>query len=378
MEKIVFKFVFNRKNEVGQDGKALVQLYVYRNFKVKYFSTKIYLYPEQWKGKRPNFVRGENADKYNQYFTELLSRLETLSIEQSITDEVITDLICGKEKSKISFVDFMIETASQRNDISIGTYKHVKSVVKKLKENNIVLFSDLTVDNMERLQNALLKTVKASRAHKIHSIIKAYLNIAIRRDLFPYEKNPYLKLSIPRGKSEERRYLTPEELKSIEDKMFDIDRMNKVKDLFLFSCYTGLSYSDMQDLTTDNIIKEGDTEFIRTFRNKTDEKAIVYLFEKARFIIDKYKDGDCLLPKISNQRLNSYLKEIADVCGIKKNLTFHMSRHTFATTVLLLNKVDIKVVSKALGHTSVRTTELYAKVMDKLVAESMKAVEGKI
>jgi site-specific recombinase XerD len=134
----------------------------------------------------------------------------------------------------------------------------------------------------------------------------------------------------------------------------------------------------MQDLNADNIIKEGDTEFIRTFRNKTDEKAIVYLFDKARIIIEKYKTEKCLLPRISNQRLNSYLKELADVCGIKQNLTFHMARHTFATTVLLLNNVDIKIVSKALGHTSVKTTEIYAKVMDKLVAESMRGVEGKI
>ncbi|MDR3246655.1 MAG: phage integrase SAM-like domain-containing protein, partial [Prevotellaceae bacterium] len=211
MEKIIFKLVFNRKNEVGMRGKALVQLYVYRNYKVKYFSTGIYLFPEQWKGKRPNFVQGANADKYNQYFIALMNKLETSSIDQSVTDDMIFNLIHGKEKSKTSFIDFMLETANERSDISVGTHKHVKSVAKKLSENGIVLFSDLTVENMERLQNTLLKAVKFSRAHKIHSIIKAYLNIAIRRDLFPYDKNPYLKLTIPRGKPTERKYLTPEE-----------------------------------------------------------------------------------------------------------------------------------------------------------------------
>lgn len=377
-----FKLVFNRKKKTRADGKALVQLYTYRDKTTKFFSTGIYVKPEHWKDKKPYFVHNDAPNSYiiNKLLSNMLSSLEKKEFEQialgeNITDEQIIAIIRGKETNDNSFIDFMIKTIEERNDITYSTKKQALSVVNKLKDNNIINFSDLTVENLETLQNNLLKTLKPTRAHKIHSITKAYINIAIRRNLMKYDDNPYLKLTIQRGKSEERKYLTPEELKKIENKNFEIERLQMVKDLFLFSCYTGLSYTDTQSLTKDNIIKEDNTEFIRTFRGKTKEKAIIYLFSKAKDILIKY---NYTLPKLSNQRLNSYLKEIADISGVKKQLTFHMARHTFATTVLLLNNVNISVVSKALGHTDIKTTQLYAKVVDKLVADQMKGVEDKL
>ena len=299
MKQTVFKLVFNRKNALQRDGKALVQLYVYRGYKKKFFSTGIYLEPKIWNGIRPNWVKKTNDPNdrqyliYNKFFLDLLKKLEDIDLEEfsnnrQISDEQIYNAIRGKEKNTSSFIEFMDKTAKQRNDISDGTKRQVSGVINKLKDYNITKFSDLTVENLERLQNSLLKTLKPSRAHKIHSIIKAYLNIAIRRDLFPMDKNPYLKLTIPRGKSEDRKYLTPDELKKIENKEIEIERLQIVKDLFLFSCYTGLSYIDTQNLTKENIINDGDTIFIKTFRQKTEEKSIVYLFDKAYEILKKY------------------------------------------------------------------------------------------
>lgn len=146
----------------------------------------------------------------------------------------------------------------------------------------------------------------------------------------------------------------------------------------MFSCYTGLAYIDAQKLTLDNIVTEGKTQFIKIYREKTSGKAIIYLFDKAKAILKKYEGEKYLLPRMTNQRLNAYLKEIADLSGVKKAITFHMARHTFATTILLSNNVPIEVVSKALGHTDISTTQLYAKIRDKMVAESMSGVEQKL
>jgi site-specific recombinase XerD len=158
-----------------------------------------------------------------------------------------------------------------------------------------------------------------------------------------------------------------------------------VKDLFLFTCYTGLAFSDMQSLTENNIRKGIDGEmWIFTERKKTNKPSNIPLLPQAKAILNKYqnhvvsKNKFKLLPVPSNQKLNAYLKEIADLCGITKNLTVHVGRHTFATTITLSNNVPIETVSKMLGHSDLRTTQIYAKVVEKKVSEDMKALKEKL
>ncbi|MBC7391188.1 MAG: integrase catalytic domain-containing protein [Opitutaceae bacterium] len=160
-----------------------------------------------------------------------------------------------------------------------------------------------------------------------------------------------------------RGYLTQEELEVIKHKEFSIGRLQQVKDLFVFSYYTGLAYTDVMKFTPSHLRIGIDKEYwLFTSREKTDTSVKVPFLPKALDLVEKYKDHPACLahgtifPSISNQRLNSYLKEIGDICEIDKNLTFHLAHHTFATTITLTNGVPIETVSKMLGHNSIRTT----------------------
>ena len=176
----------------------------------------------------------------------------------------------------------------------------------------------------------------------------------------------------------ERGFLSLLELQEIEKKNFTIPRLQLVSDLFVFSCYTSLSYIDAINLRAENIRIGIDGElWIYYNREKTTKPIHIPLLPKALDIIEKYRDNQKAIlqgrvfPKISNQKLNSYLKEIADVCGIEKNLTFHIARHTFATTVTLSNGMPIETVSKLLGHSKIATTQIYAKVIERKVSDDM-------
>jgi site-specific recombinase XerD len=183
----------------------------------------------------------------------------------------------------------------------------------------------------------------------------------------------------------DRDFLNDEELEAVENKDFKIVRLQWVRDLFVFSCYTGLAYIDAMNLTPSNITIGIDGEYwLSTCRQKTDQPVRVPILPKAWEIIEKYKthpravQRGAIFPMISNQKLNSYLKEIADLCGIEKNLTFHLARHTFATTVTLCNGVPLETISKMLGHSKITTTQVYAKVVEKKVSEDMQNLREKL
>ncbi len=183
----------------------------------------------------------------------------------------------------------------------------------------------------------------------------------------------------------ERAFLVEEEMQVLASKEFVTERLNQVKDIFLFSCFTGLAYIDVKKLTKNNITIGIDGEkWIYTNRQKTDTRSNIPLLPMAEEIIAKYKEHpQCLnegklLPVLSNQKMNAYLKEMADVCGINKELTFHIARHTFATTVTLTNGVPIESVSKMLGHKNLRTTQHYAKILDRKVSDDMKMLRSKL
>ncbi|MEZ4801700.1 MAG: site-specific integrase [Gelidibacter sp.] len=190
-------------------------------------------------------------------------------------------------------------------------------------------------------------------------------------------KDPFVRWK-PTFERKEREFLSENELSNMETFEFDMERLDRVRDLFVFSCYTGISYVDIMNLTSDNIVlgMDGDN-WIFTKRQKTKASVKVPLLEKAQLIIEKYKEHpmtlvtNSLLPIITNEKLNIYLKEVAHYVGIKKNLTFHMARHTFATTVTLSNGVPIETVSKLLGHSKIATTQIYARVIERKVSDDM-------
>ena len=198
------------------------------------------------------------------------------------------------------------------------------------------------------------------------------------------DKDPFINFK-SKLKEVERPFLSEKEIQVIMEKEFSNARLNLVKDIFIFSCFTGLAYADVKKMTNQNIVIGIDGEkWLIINRTKNDNPSRIPLLAEAIAILDKYKDSpQCinqqrLLPILSNQKMNSYLKEIADLCNIPKELTFHIARHTFATTVTLNNDVPIESVSKMLGHKSIRTTQHYAKILDKKVSNDMLVLRSKM
>lgn len=180
----------------------------------------------------------------------------------------------------------------------------------------------------------------------------------------------------------DRGYLTQEELDRMETKEFVSERLRQVRDIFVFSCYTGLSYIDIANLKGENVQTSFDGhEWIKIRRQKTQVVSNIRLLKIPKAILAKYKgkqpDGK-LLPVISNQKMNEYLNEIATLCNIGKHITFHVARHTFATTVTLSQGVPIETVSKMLIHNSIRTTQIYARIIEQKISEDMALLEQKM
>ncbi|HCY39989.1 MAG TPA: integrase [Prolixibacteraceae bacterium] len=212
--------------------------------------------------------------------------------------------------------------------------------------------------------------------------LRKLIKMAIRYEWL--EKDPFISFQ-QKFHRVERGFLSEEELKRIEEKEFSIPRLQYVKDLFVFGCYTGLAYIDVMQLSSGNIQIGIDKQYwLFTNREKTDNPVRIPILPVAMDIINKYKSDmkaivqNRLFPNISNQKLNSYLKEIADLCQINKNLTFHLARHTFATTVTLTNGVPIESVSKMLGHSKISTTQIYAKVIEKKLGEDMEKLKKRL
>jgi len=217
---------------------------------------------------------------------------------------------------------------------------------------------------------------------KYISNLKKIVNGCIRKGWLT--KDPFAGFKMTKIEID-REALTETELDKIRAKLFPTDRLNLVRDIFLFSCYTGLAYADVRKLRRTEIAPGVDGSFwIFTNRQKTDTSSRIPLLPPAQAIIEKYKnfpgcyDSGHVLPVLSNQKMNAYLKEIADCCGISKNLTFHIARHTFATTITLSNGVPIESVSKMLGHRNLKTTQHYAKVLDRKISEDMKKLREKL
>jgi integrase len=198
------------------------------------------------------------------------------------------------------------------------------------------------------------------------------------------DKDPFMSFKV-KIRETNRPYLLQDELDKIIALKFSAERLATVRDIFVFCCYTGLAYADVQKLRRVDIVIGHDGEkWIHTERVKTETATRVPLLPQALKIMDAYKDHpQCvnegkLLPVSSNQKMNEYLKEIADRCDINKKMTFHTARHTFATTVTLTNGVPIETVSKMLGHKTLRTTQQYAKILDQKVSEDMRALRAKL
>lgn len=224
------------------------------------------------------------------------------------------------------------------------------------------------------------KDLSHNSALKYVAYLKKIIRIAVANGWI--EKDPFYNFKIKTQRIE-KEFLSQYELVQIIEKEFSISRLKLVRDVFIFCCYTGLSYSDVLKLTIKDIVKGIDgSNWINIKRTKTNSISKIPILPIAQNLIDNYSDNEIdksiIFPVFSNQKMNGYLKEIADLCKINKHLTFHMARHTFATTITLSNGVPLESVSKMLGHQSIKTTQHYAKILDIKLSEDMDILKRRL
>lgn len=310
------------------------------------------------------------ADMLKQYFDKQVGERKTLS-------EVFKQH--NKEVEELLEKDYAPATLKRYET----TFNHVTSFLKHKYNKSDIELIELQYQFITDFEH-YLKTVKKcnhNSALKYLKNFKKIINIAVNNDWLI--KNPFAKFT-SKFVEVKRGFLNEEEIDILIKKVIPVQRLDLVRDIFVFSCFTGLAYVDVQKLTIDHIKKDEKGKlWIITERTKTDTDSNVPLLPIALQIIEKYKDYPSiekkgkLLPVLSNQKMNAYLKEIATLCGIEKNMSFHLARHTFATYVLN-NDVPIESVSKMMGHKNIRTTQIYAKMQNEKVGNDMEKLKNKI
>jgi site-specific recombinase XerD len=316
--------------------------------------------------------------------------------KKPVTAAVVKSKVTGTDQAKYMLIPIFKEHnrkmwALVPEEYAAGTAERYDTSLKHT-ENFIswkYKVTDINIDDIDYEfitdYEFYLKTEKNCCHNTAVKYVKNFqkiINICLKNEWII--RDPFLKYEA-KVREVEREYLTLIELRTIFRKKFVSDRLNLVRDIFVFSCYTGLAYIDVKQLAPENISYGIDgTKWIFKNRQKTDGPSNIPLLPIAQEILDHYSQNPkCLnenrvLPILSNQKMNSYLKEVADVCGINKDLTFHAARHTFATTVTLSNGVPIESVSKMLGHKNLKSTQIYARVLDLKVSADMQALRSKL
>jgi len=384
MEKAVFKPIYNRKNELLPDGKALVQIEAYLNGKRKYVTTSIYITPRQWDKKHQKVKDHPNDIRLNKQIADKIAEFEGLELDRRnagkpFSLDLITEFVNGKLTN--SFTKFMeIEIKQCKEATATKTVQ--TTTLNRLKEfKKDILFSELNYELLTDFERFLTKKgLGLNTINKYFRHIRKFINLAINKDLFELNRYPFRKF---KAKTEEttREPLSPEELEAIENVIIPPEQahLQKALDMFLFACYSGLRFSDLTALKKEHIIINDGMQYIDTKMIKTNTPIKIplsLLFNgKPIEILDRYINSDrkYLFDELTNQYVNRCLKEIATLAGIKKRVTFHTARHTQAT-YLLYKGVNITTVQKLLGHKKLQTTQIYSKVLDMTVINELKQV----
>ncbi len=389
---ILYKYKTNKK------GVCPIKCRITLRKKRKEFSTGLFINPSLWKSKQQ---QAEPPEPDNQYLNTQLSLIRqnlnqaflflqvkgapftVLDIYNQYKGETPKDEVGVMEAYRLhndrikKLVGIDIKEVTYSKYLESG--KHLQGFIKhKFKAKDIHLKA-VRSSFLEQYEY-FLKTEKNLAQSTLNKAIQRFrkvLKYAIAEDYL--NKDPFLLFKYKTVRKEVI-FLTVDELQKLEAQSFEISRIEKVKDLFIFCCYTGLAYKEMAFLTKEDIVLEFDDNlWLKIHRSKTKKGYKIPLLPKALEIINKYKDEDEVLVfrNISNQRFNGYLKEIADVVGIKKRLTHHMARKTFASTVLLYNDVPMEIVSELLGHSSIKTTEMsYGKIVQRSISKEFNRIKN--
>jgi site-specific recombinase XerD len=390
-----------QRNKVTKDGKAPIYLRITVNGKRSQISIKRKISITKWNNEAGKVIGTTlEVKELNRYLNSLEHRVfkiqqKLLDDNRKITALLIKNIFTGNDENQKMLLKIFQDHNNQveklvGKDFAPGTFeryktakKHVQAFIKleyKLADINVKEVNHKFIHGFEYY----LKTERNcshNTAIKYITNFKKIIRIAYANDWI--SKDPFYNWKA-RLKTIDREFLSKKEIQKLVEKELVIKRLDQVKDIFIFSCFTGLAYADVKKLSKNDIVIgiDGD-RWIKTKRTKTNTRSNIPLLATAEAILEKYSEhpgvvqSQFLLPVLSNQKMNAYLKEIADVCEINKNLTFHLARHTFATTVTLTNGVPIESVSKMLGHKSLKTTQHYAKILDRKVSEDMQALKNK-
>ncbi len=401
MEKSFGCFFYLKKKGINESREADIYLKITVDSEIAQLSTKRKCSKGSWNVSACRAAgKTDYAKSINSYLDTLQLKVfeakrRLIEIDEEITAAKIKDLVMGKKIEKQKFMlmeQFRIHNEQMKalvgKDFAPATlqryetsYKHTFNFLRSKYNLDDIEITKLNYDFMIAYE-FWLKTVRNcdhNSTIKYLSNFKKIINNCVKSGKL--QCDPFLSFKMAK-KEVEREVLNEIQLKKISEERFQAERLGLVRDIFLFCCYTGLAYADIQKLKQTEIIKGSDGDlWVIAKRQKTNVTSRVPLLKPALEIIERYKDHpQCIrkgivLPVLSNQKLNSYLKEIADSCGIHFNLTFHIARHTFATTVTLSNGIPIETVSKMLGHRNLKTTQHYAKILDKKISDDMKRLK---
>ena len=393
MKKNTFKVLFYlRGNHVNKDGTSAIMIRITIDGEMEQINSKLTIDPKLWDSK---IGRGIGR---TQKVQQLNNRLEDIQVilkdhyydiqrrHGYVTAEMVRNAYMGitqREESLLKLYEQHLEDTKKLVGLSKAdpTYKKYERMYRRVvefmkKKYNItdIPLREIKLPFITDLEFFLRTEYKYSQntTYKCMKFFKQVINKAIRAGLIGVDPFNGYKISVERV---DRGFLSEEDLTKMMSKTFGSKRLEQVRDVFIFACFTGLAYIDLRNLRVDNIQKMFDGRlWIVTHRQKTNTKVTVPLLPPAIKILKKYEgqfmDGQ-LLPIITNQKLNCYLKEIAEICGIEKNLTFHLARHTFATTMTLGKGVPIESVSKMLGHKNIQTTQIYARITNTKISKDM-------
>lgn len=393
-----FSVLFWLKQANAKNGKASLYARITVNGKRAELSLKRKLSISDWDSNKSR-LKGlsDEAKMVNNYMKQVNSRLfesyQKLTLENKlVTSSIIKASFLGEAENQYALSDIIdyhnehmkstLRWGTQKNYFT--THKYIFLFLKQEHKTTDIFLSELSYKFIIDFERYLRQQKSMGNNTVMKHIERLRKMVGLAHRMEWMDRDPFIKFE-PKYERKERTFLSKEELQKIVDKSFSIPRLQLIKDLFVFSCYTGLCYGDVMNLAVNDLcIGIDGKQWIHSQREKTSVPIKIPLLSKALVIIKKYETHpnteikQTLFRTISNQKLNSYLKEIADVCGIRKNLTFHIARHTFATTVTLSNGVPIETVSKLLGHRKITTTQIYAKVIERKVSEDMQRLEQRI
>lgn len=391
-----------KKTKVLSNGLYPVYLRITVNGERTEIATKRSIPHSKWiPGQQKYKGTTEDARQFNAYLESMRNQVYTIYRKLSAADNLVTPTaikneLLGVRNNSITLrglFDYYMTNKRRLQDVQfrLGTIKryettekHVFDYLKHSKNLNDIALSEINHRFVTEFDHYLRITRQNNNntATKYIQNFKSIILTAIRNEWMI--KDPFVNYQF-RLQEVERHALNMEEVDHLYDHNFVIERIANVRDVFVFCCYTGLAYADVFNLSRDNVVTGIDGQsWIETHRKKTDSRTRLPILPRAMEIIKKYLNhpkcvaDNKLLPVLTNQKMNAYLKEIADICGIRKNLTTHLARHTFATTITLGNGVPMETVSKMLGHSSISTTQIYSKVLDNKISDDMGALKLRI